>query len=110
MTVKLEDGTTLKIWFKYEERTTKIVCEGIDGQYETKVKAHPSDLFVKAKGRRVALTNFLKTGGMCQHAPGWWRGGTPFTREERRAVWAAYFEQHSDLRRKSSKLDAKGTA
>lgn len=49
-------------------------------------RCHPKDQFVKAVGRRRALTSFLA------------RNDVP--RDVRRKVWAAYFERHSDLKPK----------
>ncbi len=60
MTITFGNGQKMRFWFSYQGHGTFIHCETNSSTYSAAALCARSDLFVKAKGRRVALTRFLK--------------------------------------------------
>ncbi len=87
-------GRELKFFFKYGGACTFAKCAH-DKQvlFEASTCCADSDRFVKATGRRIALTRLLKRMDAA---------GEDVTRETRSLIWKTYFEHHADLKRKGA--------
>jgi hypothetical protein len=101
MTV-LFDGIPLRFWFKrhhlLRRRATVVHCEYLGRTYRSSSLCAESDIFSKAIGRRVALTRLLRVGLLGGARTTVTVPDLEFSREMRRAVWAAYFAAHRDLK------------
>ena len=107
MTVKLSGGEEIKIWFERNPGATNtvVVAQYASAEYRATAELSKHDAFVKATGRRVALTKILRGLSRFVIYPGRfeWRTARVFSREDRRLVWAEYFRTHADLRRAGRK-------
>lgn len=96
MIVQLNDDT-LRIWWEYMDvlgaDVTVILCEDQNEErMDTSIKRHSMDVPNRPLARRRSLDKLLNK---CYR---------PFTREERRIIWQAYFAQHRDLRLRPAKV------
>lgn len=111
MRITIDGIGELRFRFEHKPSGTLVYC---DTQTPTVHSASASlakgDQFVKAIGRRVALTKMLKYG-LCTlvnceptllhpSLQAKWVTHHVFTRDQRRQIWAEYFRRHADLRRK----------
>lgn len=88
MHVKLPDSRTIRVRFIRERGKPRPVTSCVilfpgGSSIQNSARPHPHDIVSKAAGRRVALGRTLADSGL--------------SRDARRAVWEAYFSQHSDL-------------
>lgn len=112
MKLTIEGIGELKFSFEHAHRQhTNARCEFNGKTFVASAHLAKCDRFVKAKGRRLALTRLLKYGLQelvpCEQTvehPGLmakWSHVLIFTREMRYQVWATYFAQHADLGKKA---------
>jgi hypothetical protein len=105
MIVNLGDKQ-FRFWFSYDRThgVTFARCLYDEREYSAVAVCSHNDQFVKALGRRVALTKLLDKGLMRLEMPDLgeylWITDYSFSRDDRKAIWRVYFEQHKDLRTK----------